>query len=254
IRLELKVGRNNSKERGIVDESRKLKATTLVVGTSSRGIFGIRGRTGVGAYCMKNRPPTVSVYVVLKDKVTACREADSPPAASSTPTSPGHLLVASSAPFRHSPSMSAQHQHSDRSSTHSSSGVLEPTDGLGFDDAGGDEEAARTNGAQPPGADYPTSPTVHTAPQPSRAGTWPHDHAGATPTTPDDENAAAAAAEPASNALTATAAAAAAAAADAAVTAAAGAAAATEGLSNRSGHLEEGEPTGNPRAAAGVHG
>ncbi|CAI5488751.1 unnamed protein product [Closterium sp. Naga37s-1] len=186
IRMELKVGRNNSKEKGIVDESRKLKATTLVVGTSSRGIFGIRGRTGVGAYCMKNRPPTVSVYVVLKDKVTACREADSPPASSaSAPTSPGHILLAS-APFRHSPSMSAHHhQHSDRSSTHSSSGVLEPTDGLGFDDAGGDEEAARTNGAQPPGADYPTSPTVHTAPQPSRAGTWPHDHAGATPTTPD---------------------------------------------------------------------
>ncbi|CAI5483759.1 unnamed protein product [Closterium sp. Yama58-4] len=41
IKLELKVGRNNSKEKGIVDESRKLKATTLVVGTSSRGIFGI---------------------------------------------------------------------------------------------------------------------------------------------------------------------------------------------------------------------
>ncbi|CAI5500488.1 unnamed protein product [Closterium sp. Naga37s-1] len=201
IRLELKVGRNNSKERGIVDESRKLKATTLVVGTNSRGIFGIRGRTGVGAYCMKNRPPTVSVYVVLKDKVTACREADSlPGSSSSAPTSPGHLLVASSAPFRHSPSMSAHHQ-SDRSSTRSSSGVLEPTDGLGSDDAdthrsrpslplpqpnhAEDDEAARTNGAQPPGADYPSSPNVHTAPQPSRAGTWPHDHAGATLTTPD---------------------------------------------------------------------
>ncbi|CAI5535444.1 unnamed protein product [Closterium sp. Naga37s-1] len=206
-RLELKVGRNNSKERGIVDESRKLKATTLVVGTNSRGIFGIRGRTGVGAYCMKNRPPTVSVYVVLKDKVTACREADSlPGSSSSAPTSPGHLLVASSAPFRHSPSMSAHHQ-SDRSSTRSSSGVLEPTDGLGSDDAAlvtgaqthitlallpfpqanhaEDDEAARTNGAQPPGADYPSSPNVHAAPQPSRAGTWPHDHAGATLTTPD---------------------------------------------------------------------
>ncbi|CAI5496288.1 unnamed protein product [Closterium sp. Naga37s-1] len=186
IKLELKVGRNNSKEKGIVDESRKLKATTLVVGTSSRGIFGIRGRTGVGAYCMKNRPPTVSVYVVLKDKVTACREADSlPGSSSSAPTSPGHMLVASAAPFRHSPSMSAHHQ-SDRSSTRSSSGVLEPTDSLGFDDAGGDDESAtaRTNGAQPPGGGCPSSPTGHTAPQPSRAGTWPH-HDPAAPSTPD---------------------------------------------------------------------
>ncbi|GJP46420.1 hypothetical protein CLOM_g5711 [Closterium sp. NIES-68] len=191
IKLELKVGRNNSKERGIVDESRKLKATTLVVGTSSRGIFGIRGRGGVGGYCMKNRPPTVSVYVILKDRVTACREVDasslSPPASSSSaPTSPGRERPAlasyqlSPSPSAHqSPSASvlASAQHlSDCSSTHHSSGALEPNDSLAFDDAGSfrsvdDEGAATANGAQPPGTHS------QTAPQPCRAGTWPTDQA-----------------------------------------------------------------------------
>lgn len=39
IKLELKVGRNNSREKGVVEESKKLRATTLVLGTNTRGMF-----------------------------------------------------------------------------------------------------------------------------------------------------------------------------------------------------------------------
>ena len=39
--VELKVGRNNAKEKGIIEETKKLKATTLVIGSSSRTIFGM---------------------------------------------------------------------------------------------------------------------------------------------------------------------------------------------------------------------
>ena len=41
IRLELKVGRNNSKSKGILDEVRKLRATVLVLGSSARGMFSV---------------------------------------------------------------------------------------------------------------------------------------------------------------------------------------------------------------------
>ena len=41
VKLELKVGRNNSREKGIVEESKKLKASTLVLGTNARGMFSM---------------------------------------------------------------------------------------------------------------------------------------------------------------------------------------------------------------------
>lgn len=41
IKLELKVGRNNSREKGIVEESKKLKATSLVLATNTRTMFGM---------------------------------------------------------------------------------------------------------------------------------------------------------------------------------------------------------------------
>ena len=41
VKLELKVGRNNSKEKGIIEETKKLKATALVIGSNSRTMFGM---------------------------------------------------------------------------------------------------------------------------------------------------------------------------------------------------------------------
>lgn len=41
VRMELKVGRNNSREKGIVEESKKLRATALVLGTNARGMFSL---------------------------------------------------------------------------------------------------------------------------------------------------------------------------------------------------------------------
>ena len=41
IKLELKVGRNNAKEKGIIEETRKMQATALVIGSSYRTMFGM---------------------------------------------------------------------------------------------------------------------------------------------------------------------------------------------------------------------
>eukprot|EP00271_Cylindrocystis_brebissonii_P003739 TRINITY_DN14_c0_g1_i1.p1 TRINITY_DN14_c0_g1~~TRINITY_DN14_c0_g1_i1.p1 ORF type:complete len:972 (-),score=181.63 TRINITY_DN14_c0_g1_i1:2662-5499(-) len=96
VKLELKVGRNNSKEKGIVEEAKKLKATTLVIGSSSRTMFGMRGKTtSTGAYCVRAKPSGISVFVIQKDKVVLSVEADSSSpsdSASTSPSSSGRML------------------------------------------------------------------------------------------------------------------------------------------------------------------
>ncbi|CAI5992410.1 unnamed protein product [Closterium sp. NIES-64] len=95
IKLELKVGRNNSREKGIVEESKKLKATSLVIGTNARGMFSMRGKSSsTGAYCVRYKPPGISVYVIQRDKVILYKESEGSPVSSSTgsPSGSGPMM------------------------------------------------------------------------------------------------------------------------------------------------------------------
>ncbi|CAI7852029.1 unnamed protein product, partial [Closterium sp. NIES-54] len=121
IKLELKVGRNNSREKGIVEESSKLKATTLVLGTNARGMFSMRGKSSsTGAYCVRYKPHGLSVFVIQKDKVVLYKESEGSPmsSASGSPAGSGRLMPGSGG--------SGQ-----------GSGSLEPTYSGGFNESGG---------------------------------------------------------------------------------------------------------------------
>ncbi|GJP41441.1 hypothetical protein CLOM_g1119 [Closterium sp. NIES-68] len=121
IKLELKVGRNNSREKGIVEESSKLKATTLVLGTNARGMFSMRGKSSsTGAYCVRYKPHGLSVFVIQKDKVVLFKESEGSPlsSASGSPAGSGRLMAGSGG--------SGQ-----------GSGALEPTYSGGFNEPGG---------------------------------------------------------------------------------------------------------------------
>ncbi|CAI5501784.1 unnamed protein product [Closterium sp. Naga37s-1] len=48
VRLELRVGRNDSRDAGIMEEAKKLQATCLVLGTKNRGMFTIYGSRDAG--------------------------------------------------------------------------------------------------------------------------------------------------------------------------------------------------------------
>eukprot|EP00271_Cylindrocystis_brebissonii_P011292 TRINITY_DN2843_c0_g1_i1.p1 TRINITY_DN2843_c0_g1~~TRINITY_DN2843_c0_g1_i1.p1 ORF type:complete len:971 (-),score=188.09 TRINITY_DN2843_c0_g1_i1:936-3848(-) len=111
VKLELKVGRNNSKEKGVVEEAKKLRASCLVIGSSSRTMFGRGKTTTTGAFCVKARPSGISVYVIQKDKVILSHESDStfsPPQSSGTsPSGSGRLPSGSLSPFEAKNSRSA---------------------------------------------------------------------------------------------------------------------------------------------------
>ncbi|CAI7808239.1 unnamed protein product [Closterium sp. NIES-53] len=81
VRLELRVGRNDSRDAGIMEEAKKLHATCLVLSTKGRGMFSMRGKLSgsTSAYCLKNRPPSLSVIVVSKDKVLLSKNGESTP-------------------------------------------------------------------------------------------------------------------------------------------------------------------------------
>ncbi|GJP81235.1 hypothetical protein CLOP_g11399 [Closterium sp. NIES-67] len=131
IKLELKVGRNNSREKGIVEESKKLKATSLVIGTNARGMFSMRGKSSsTGAYCVRYKPPGISVYVIQRDKVILFKEAEGSPASSSTgsPAGSGVMLPRPGPPGG------------------SGSGTLEPTYSGAFSEQGGEYD----DGGYPP--------------------------------------------------------------------------------------------------------
>ncbi|CAI5499865.1 unnamed protein product [Closterium sp. Naga37s-1] len=103
VRLELRVGRNDSRDAGIMEEAKKLQATCLVLGTKGRGMFTMRGKLSgsTSAYCVKNRPPSLSVIVVSKDKVLLVKQGDATP----PDRSPALSLTGSPLPGTSSPSI-----------------------------------------------------------------------------------------------------------------------------------------------------
>ncbi|CAI5530413.1 unnamed protein product [Closterium sp. Naga37s-1] len=132
IKLELKVGRNNSREKGIVEESKKLKATSLVIGTNARGMFSMRGKSSsTGAYCVRYKPPGISVYVIQRDKVILYKESEGSPVSSSTgsPSGSGPMMPRPGPPGG------------------AGSGTLEPTYSGAFSEQGGEYD----NGYPPRG-------------------------------------------------------------------------------------------------------
>eukprot|EP00897_Mesotaenium_endlicherianum_P010170 jgi/Mesen1/9181/ME000591S08502 len=99
VKLELRVGRSNFKEKGILEELKKLKAACLVLGTSSRSIFSMKGKAcSTGIAIIKNRPAGVAICVIQRDKVVLSKEPDglTPPSSNENSPSSSGIISRSS--------------------------------------------------------------------------------------------------------------------------------------------------------------
>ncbi|GJP42601.1 hypothetical protein CLOM_g2146 [Closterium sp. NIES-68] len=127
VRLELKVGRNDSRDVGIMEEAIKLQATCLVLATKARGLFSMRSKLSgsTSAFCLKHRPPTLSVVVVSKDKVLLSKHGEATP----PERSPSLSLTGSPLPGSPAPNIPSASSSPGSSSRRNSESRFDPAQG-----------------------------------------------------------------------------------------------------------------------------
>ncbi|GJP59369.1 hypothetical protein CLOP_g11482 [Closterium sp. NIES-67] len=110
-----------------MEEAIKLQATCLVLATKARGLFSMRSKLSgsTSAFCLKHRPPTLSVVVVSKDKVLLSKHGEATP----PERSPSLSLTGSPLPGSPAPNIPSASSSPGSSSRQNSESRFDPSQG-----------------------------------------------------------------------------------------------------------------------------
>ncbi|CAI6005666.1 unnamed protein product [Closterium sp. NIES-65] len=87
VNVQMKLSRNNHRDKGTMEEARNLRATTLIIGSNGRSsLFSSKPKvSALGQYCAKNRPYGMAVCVIDKGgKLVLSKDADAPSSVSNS--------------------------------------------------------------------------------------------------------------------------------------------------------------------------
>ncbi|CAI5488136.1 unnamed protein product, partial [Closterium sp. Naga37s-1] len=87
VNVQMKLSRNNHRDKGTMEEARNLRATTLIIGSNGRSsLFSSKPKvSALGQYCAKYRPYGMAVCVIDKGgKLVLSKEADAPSSVSNS--------------------------------------------------------------------------------------------------------------------------------------------------------------------------